>query len=989
MRKQLGIILSVVMLIAAFQLVRHDDWRAPLSVDAKAHLAPIKANLGDGAEPMKPDPSTRRKILENYGKLPLAFEENRGQFDPRARFISRGAGYSLFLTTDEAVLSVPGGKANNKEPRTNRSNQVHHSQVTDDLFGSASKQQISNLNLVMKLVGSDPHATVSGLDEIPTKSNYLMGNDPKKWQTNLPNYAKVKYAGVYPGIDLIYYGNQGRLEYDFVVAPGADPDNIRFSVAADHTSATAHRAVPVRITAHGDLIVKTDSGEIRLHKPIAYQTNGSADKDYVETQYVLRREQSQISLALAPYDRSRPLVIDPVLSYSTYLGPYGAVNAIAVDASGNAYVTGGNDRTGFPTTPGAFQTTCTGSCSNNGAAFVSKLNSSGSALIYSTYLSGTDGSYGNSITVDSAGDAYVTGSTSSTDFPVTTGAFQTVCHPCAGDNTNAFVTKLNPDGSALVYSTFLGGSVTDWGSGIALDASDNAYVTGGTRSSDFPVTPGSFQPTYDSPGSAFVTKLNAQGTALIYSTYLGGSGGGAQIVVNSAGNAYVVGGTQSPTFPSTPGAFATSCKTCGPGEDSAGHPLQVAFVTEFNTSGSALVYSTFLGGSDCDIPQGLALDSSGNTYVTGYTYSNDFPVTADAFQTTCKSGTCGGKLSDVFLTKLNSTGSSLLYSTYIGGSGYDGGGGVVVDAAGDAYVVGQTISTDFPVTAGAFQSQCDNCNLTNYSGDAFVLEMNPSGSALLYSTYLGGSGEDSGMAIAMDTSGNIYPAGWAFSTDFPTTVGAFQTTASAGGGGGFVAKFATGSTAATDFSLSPATGSDCPTGGNCSTSMSITAGQTATYSLQVAPVSGFNGTVTLSCSGSPSPSTCSISPNSVSPNGTSDSPFTVTVTNTSSVAAAPVLRPFDTIRPRALPIGLLVLVLVSAPMLFARLTSPASRPGHLLTPALVLLLICVAYCGGCSGLNSGHTQTQTQPQPVNATLTITGTSGSLTHTLDLSLTIDP
>ena len=753
----------------------------------------------------KPNPSTQLRILENYDKLPLAFEENRGQVDPRVKFVSHGAGYTLFLTADEAVLSVPDGKVNNKRPRTNRVNQVHQSPVIDrHLSSSRSEQQTSDLNLSMKLAGSDPHARVIGVDELSSKSNFLIGNDPKKWQMNLPNYAKVKYADVYPGVDLMYYGNHRQLEYDFVVAPGADPNIIRFNVAADHTSATTHRAAPVRITAAGDLMVKMNGGEILLHKPVAYQTNGSGAKDYVRARYIPGREQSQISVAVASYDKGRPLVIDPVLSYSTYLAASDGLNAVAVDASGNVYVTGSTHSSNFPTTPGAFQTTCptgAGGCPLGNNAVVSKINATGSALIYSTYLSGSFGALGTSIAVDSTGNAYVTGFTESADFPVTTGAFQTVCHACTGNimtsGNNAFVTKLNPSGSALVYSTFLGGSAYEQAEGIALDASGNAYVTGSTSSSDFPVTPGSFQPTYDSSGTngdAFVTKLNAQGSALVYSTYLGGSSGGGQIVVNSAGNAYVTGGTASPTFPTTPGAFATTCKNCGPGQDTAGHPLEVGFVTEFNANGSALLYSTFLGGSDADFPSGMALDASGNIYVTGYTYSNDFPVTAGAFQTTCKGGNCGGQLSDAFLSKLNSTGSALVYSTYIGGSGYDGGGSIAVDGAGNAYVVGQTISNDFPVTPGAFQSHCNTCTLTNYSGDAFVFEMNPSGSALLYSTYLGGSGEDAGTGISIDTSGNIYAVGVAYSTDFPTTVGALQPTASSATVGGFVAKFAFGST---------------------------------------------------------------------------------------------------------------------------------------------------------------------------------------------------
>ncbi|HVB56997.1 MAG TPA: SBBP repeat-containing protein [Candidatus Acidoferrales bacterium] len=943
----------------------------------------------------------------------------------------------------------------------------------------------------MKLVGADPTAPISGLDELPGKSNYFVGNDRKKWRTNISNYAKVKYTGVFPGVDLVYYGSQRQLEYDFLVAPDADPSPIQFSLAGVRKPVNKHRKGPVEIAVNGDLIVKMDGGEVQFHKPVAYQESGSGIRHFVEARYILGGGQ-QVSLAVGSYDRRRPLVIDPVLSYSTYLGPSGGVSSIAVDTSGNAYVTGGNTGTGFPTTPGAFQTTCPGGCFPAGAAFVSKLNATGSALVYSTYLDGSNGggAFGEDIAVDSGGDAYVTGQTGSANFPITTGAFQTVCHACFGGNGSyqtGFVTKLNSTGSALLYSTFLGGSTREIAFGIALDPSDNAYTTGETWSSDFPVTAGSFQPIYQTGGDAFVTELNSAGSALIYSTYLGGANSeGVRIKVNSAGNAYAVGGTQSPSFPTTPGAFAPTCNKCGPGTDPGGHPLQDVFVTEFSTNGSALVYSTFLGGSDGDFPGGIALDSSGNVYVTGATYSNDFPVTPGAFQTACGGGSCSGELGDAFVSKLNSTGSALLYSTYLGGNSYDAGTSIAVDSSGDAYVGGLTTSLDFPVTSGAFQTQCNNCSLTNYVSDAFMSELNPSGSTLLYSTYLGGSNEDYVGGIALDANGNIYLGGGTISTDFPTTAGSYQPTATSSSVGAFVAKFAFGSTQSgsaasitppnldfgtvvigaksssqditlsstgsaalsistigisganssdfsqtnncgasvapdtsctitvtfsptvtgvmaasvtisdnasnspqsislsgtgTDFSLSAATGSNCPSGGNCSTSATVTAGQAATYNLQVAPVSGFNGTVTLSCGDALAKSTCSVSPSSVTVNGTAASALAVTVTTTAASMLGPYSTPASR-RPSGPPVLPALLVLVVA--LFIAESAAARNPRRRLVPALAILAMSLVWMVGCGGGSSSGGSAGTP----SGTITVTGTSSGVNHSESLNLTVN-
>jgi len=481
------------------------------------------------------------------------------------------------------------------------------------------------------------------------------------------------------------------------------------------------------------------------------------------------------------YDTIRPVVIDPVLVYSTYLGGGGTDQSvsIAVDSSANAYVTGFTFSTNFPTTPGAFQTTLGGA-----DAFVTKLNATGTALVYSTYLGGSGGEEGFSLTVDSSGNAYVTGGTSSVNFPTTPGAFQTTFH---GGGVDAFVTKLNATGSALVYSTYLGANGGDEAFGIALDSARNAYVTGETNSITFPTTPGAFQTL--SPGSffrnddAFVTKINSTGTALIYSTYLGGSradDGGRGIIVDPSGNAYVTGFTFSTNFPTKGAGFSLAFqRTLGGGADT--------FVTKVNATGSALVYSTYLGGGGNDESFGIALDSARNAYVTGFTFSTNFPTTPGAFQTTLGGG------ADAFVTKLNFLGSALFYSTYLGGNqdenfifGFSQEGSITVDSSGNAYVTGDTTSLNFPTTR-AVQTTLGG------SLDAFVTKLSFSGDALIFSTFLGGSVGDVGIGIALDSSNenDVYVTGRTFSGNFPTTPGAFQTTFSGGFGDAFVTKIDT------------------------------------------------------------------------------------------------------------------------------------------------------------------------------------------------------
>lgn len=668
------------------------------------------------------------QIEQNYGKIPLSFERNDGQTNAHVKFLSRGSGYTLFLTPTEAVLAL------RKTDSATRMKRV-----------VVNPKEIEGEVLRINLVGADPRPHIEGTDPLTARSNYFVSNDPKKWRTHVPTYARVKYRNVYSGIDLVYYGsNQRQLEYDFLIAPGADPSRIRLSFDG---------AKPLKLDERGDLIISVGARDLVEHRPVIYQeVNGR--RHAITGAYVIKDERT-VGFSLAAYDSHRPLVIDPTLIYSTYLGgsneEFG--NAIAVDSSGDVYIAGLAGSIDFPTTLGAFQTALAGGAD----AFVTKLNPSGTALIYSTYLGGSGADSASGIAVDSSGDVYVTGSATSSNFPTTLGAFQTA----QAGNTNGFVTKINPSGSALIYSTYLGGSSFDFATGIALDSSGDAYIAGSAGSIDFPTTSGAFQTTLAGSGNAFVTKLNPTGTALLYSTYLGGSNGeGAySIAVDPSGNAYVTGLSGSSNFPTTPGAFQTTL---------AG--IVNAFVTKLNPSGSALLYSTYLGGSNRELGYSIVVDSSGDAYVAGLTRSIDFPTTPGAFQTALAGPQKG------FVTKLNSSGTMLLYSTFLGGSNpnpnfpiyFEYANSIAVDSSGDAYVTGPTSSTDFPTTPDAFQ--------TTLAGfvNAYVTELNPSGSALLHSTYLGGSGAEQKSSIAIDSSGNAYVTGGTSSSNFPTTAGAFQ-----------------------------------------------------------------------------------------------------------------------------------------------------------------------------------------------------------------------
>jgi hypothetical protein len=652
----------------------------------------------------------------------LSFEANRGQTDAAVQFLARGPDYNLFLTRSEAVLVLDKADA-------------RPAPAAGDTAGGTTAV------VRMQVVGADPAARVSGLGELPGKSNYFIGNDPSGWVTGVPHYGRVAYQGVYPGVDLVYYGTGRRqVEFDFVVAPGADPGAIRLDFQGTDT---------LRLNAQGDLILPAVGGDLVQHAPALYQEAHGVRHD-VAGRYVLRGPH-EVGLAVGAHDANQPLVIDPVLSYSTYLGGNGddEGRGIAVDRDGNAYVTGVTASLNFPTL-----TPFRGYGGGPTDAFVTKFNANGT-LGYSTYLGGSAGEDifdgDGAIAVDPFGNACVTGSTSSADFPTRNAA-----QPTKPGIVSAFVTKLNSAGNGLIYSTYLGGSWEDRGQGIAVDSTGGAYVTGMTRSSDFPTTNATQTATGGGYSDAFVARFTPDGGGRIYSSYVGGNEGenqfwrGAIAVDASGNNIYVTGCTSSTNFP-----LANAWQGMRRG-------IFDAFVTKLTHTGStySYVYSTYFGGGGNEAGRGIAADASGNAYVTGFTTSADFPTTPGAFQTTF--GGTGAFPTEAFVAEFNAAGA-LVYSTYLGGIGPDSGNAIAVGPFGQVYVAGETGSPNFP-TRNPVQPSIGG------GLDGFVAKLDlsrPGPAALLSSTYLGGSNEDRAEGIAVDSSGCAYVTGVTNSSNFP------------------------------------------------------------------------------------------------------------------------------------------------------------------------------------------------------------------------------
>lgn len=715
---------------------------------------------------------TRAANKLSYARLPLTFEVNRGQSNPQVKFISRGPGYRAYLTANGMTLAL----------------RASHSAKLANASKTVPANSVKRTAIQFRLLGATANPATVAEQPQAARVNYFIGNDPAKWHRNIPTFAQIRYKSVYRGIDLVYYGSQHQLEYDFAVAPKADPQQIQFEIKG---------ASQLHIGNDGSLILQTSGGELSFQAPIVYQEIRGLRMP-LKGGYVLNGA-NRVSFRLADYDRNKTLVIDPVLGYSTYLGGSGddQIEGVAVDSTGNVYVAGRTDSTDLALT------TIGSPASGNDHAFVAKVDATGSQLIYADYIGGSSEDDGYAIALDSSNNAYITGSTASPDFPMVHPFQQT--YP---GGFNAFLAKLSSDGSSLLYSTYFGGNGSDIPSSIAVDKSGEMIMAGYTSSTNL-TTANAYQSSalandgglYGDYG--FLTKFSPDGASLVYSTYFGGSSnvafdcGGtpcwpqpdssiSAMASDADGNVFVTGSTNTYDFPATSGAYLTTNST------SLNTPI--GFVSKFNQTGG-LQYSTYLygsGGSEVTL-NGIAVDASGSAYVTGLTFSDGtFPVTSTSI---CDPGSLGWGCSYGFVTKFDPTGSTLSYSTFLGPNNFAIPQAIALDRDNNAYIVGFTSSSSFN-TVDAIEP---------YSGgtDVLLVEINATATSQLFATYLGGSGDDAGApaGLAFDQAGNLYIAGVTSSSDFPMTPGAMQPGFAGGDTDSFVMKLQTATQAV--ISLTP------------------------------------------------------------------------------------------------------------------------------------------------------------------------------------------
>ncbi len=705
----------------------------------------------------------------------IRFEPNTGQAETGVKFLTRGHRSSLLLTAGGAQVRLRGATGGER--------------------------------LTMQMSGSNPRAEAVGVDRLPSHSNYLLGSDSSNWRTGVANFAKVRYRDIYPGIDLLYYGNGGELEYDFILKPGANPSQVRLRF-------TGQRGL--KIDGEGNLAIRMSAGDVIQKRPRVYQDLGNRRVE-ISSSYRLRG--SSVGFELGNWDRAHELVIDPVLSYSTFWGGGGDELApeLAVDSAGNVYLFGDTTSSNLVTTPGALRTTRAGGPFDN---YITKFGPDGK-VIWSTLLGGAGDETAAGIAVDGTGAVYLAGSTSSSDFPVSANAPQKIKGIGGEANTDVFIAKLNPAGSALVYATFLGARGDDTPTDIAINTAGEAFVTGFTLSVTFPTTVGALKTRDDAAFfEGFVTRIDPAGSTFVYSTFIGGTTAElvSAIAVDSQNNAYLGGSSVSSDFPVTAGAFQVN-------RQGASDP----FVLKLNPQGSAIVYSTLVGGgTGIDTLLDLAIDSVGNAYITGVAESNDFPVGTNPIQRTRQGA------SDAFLFKLNQSGSSIVYGTYLGGSGSERGESVAVDILGNAYVLLTTASTAGLTPIQAFQT-------ANAGGaDLYVLKISTDGATVVQSTFLGGVGNELGRSIAVDNRDRAYITASTQSPTMPGTAGSAQP----GPGGARDSYWARLDFAAPGVTLSVAPTSLTATGAvgaviaKQQLSLVVAAGQRPDWNLEVTTVSG-------------------------------------------------------------------------------------------------------------------------------------------------------
>jgi hypothetical protein len=956
-------------------------WIVAVTVVAAATLiavGPAKSGLRRSSpaiaaamsQPQSVTPAEHARINATYAALPLAFEANQGQIDPQVKYMARGSGYKLYLASSEAIFTVHKQGGDSEVRRMMMDRIIGPSKVKSMLRRRAQQNSKGAVAAVhMHMLGANPEARLAAEEPQAGRVNYFIGRDPSQWHSDIPLFGQVSYRSLYPGIDLAFHGSGKQLEFDYLVSPGADAKAIALGFQGAQQMSTNDT---------GDLVLTTVAGPIEIHRPVAYQEKDGVRQN-VEAGYLVRHD--EVTFALGTYDHTRQLVIDPTVTYSTYFGgdfaDYGL--AIAVDTSGNEFVAGATDS---DTIPGDSN----GTDNTSFDVFVTKITSSGT-LVFSTLFGGSVDDFAGGIAVDSLG-IYVAGTTDSPDFPATVG--QTAFEGGASNgNNDAFAVKLSLTGS-FTWGTYIAGSDSDSGLGIAVDSGHNLYVVGETFSTDLGGAVGGVNPlpngsalnlglgTGDDDG--YIVKLNSTGTAYSLVSYLGGSSGdlATGVALDPAGIIYVSGATISTDLPVTPGVVQSTCGSDGNCNGSAGSALDDAYIFAIDANLAAYKYVTYYGGNKADDGLAIAADSSGDAFITGNTSSSDFPTAGTPFQSSL-AGT-----QNAFVVELNPTGTAALYGTYLGGNGIDIGLGITLDGVGNAYVTGQTSSTQ--TAPGAFPLVNPTQPAFGGSTDAFVTVLSPT--TVLFSTYLGGGGDEDQLsgAIALDSSHNIYVTGDTDSGNGSTAV--FPTKGALDGtfGGGackngnnlsvpcpdaFITAYSSATVA--DFTITATT----PT--------AVAPGSSGTSTVTLTALNGYNSSVSLTCGvsggGSPAP-TCSLSPTSVTPTNTS----ALTIATTGSTAS--MFRPSKFLYAMWLPIA--GLSLMGMGFSSAR-TRRKKLLGFLMVGMVMAALFLMPACGGSSS-STTPPPTCTGCTPAGSyTVTITGTgtdANTTTHSTTVTLTVN-